>query len=235
MNLDIAQYIQSKQKDVLISYTQNDQNRVFIKMAGTNLLLRNMGIVVTDSQELLQQLNTIKQLFMNNNTTGATPRDLVDVVTANSPAEIKAILTASLEKQQEREDKVQQNDLQKFKAQQEADQEKENRVDGRIDRTNATKVEVAQIMSKKEPSQQPKQPEDKSLEYNKFNSKNAIETERTGIQRQANEIQLEKSTNDKLLKSRELDIKEQAIRAKEKQSAQNVRIAKIKHKNDRKK
>ena len=235
MNLDIAQYTQSKQKDVLISYTQNDQNRVFIKMAGTNLLLRNLGIFVSDSQELLQQLNMLKQLFTQSNTTGATPQDLADVITAYSPSEIKAILKASLETQRAREDQMQQNELAKFKAQQEADQEKENRIDGRVDRTNATKVEVAKIMVTKAPATPEKQPQDKSLEYNKFNSKNAMESERTGIQRQANEIQLEKATNDKLLKSRELDLKEESIRAKEKVAASAVRVAKIKHKNDNKK
>ncbi len=100
MNLEMAQYVQSKAGDVAFMYTASDLTRAFIKMAGIDLLLSEFGVFVLDSQEVLRQLNMLRQLFMENNTVGATPPDLATVIISNSPAEIKAQLKASYEKAQ---------------------------------------------------------------------------------------------------------------------------------------
>lgn len=100
MNLEMAQYVQSQQGDIAFMYTASDLTRAFIKMAGIDLLLSEFGVFVLDSQEVLRQLNMLRQLFMENNTVGATPPDLATVIMSNSPAEIKAQLKASYEKTQ---------------------------------------------------------------------------------------------------------------------------------------
>ncbi|TXH08748.1 MAG: hypothetical protein E6R03_17700 [Hyphomicrobiaceae bacterium] len=97
MNLEIAQYVQSKQGDVSFMYTASDLSRAFIKLAGIDMLLSEFGVFVEDSQEVSRQLNMLRQLFMENNTVGATPPDLATVIMSNSPAEIRAQLKASYE------------------------------------------------------------------------------------------------------------------------------------------
>lgn len=101
MNLEIAQYVQSRKEVVEFMYTMSDLSRAFIKLSGTDLLLSEFGIFVQDSQEVQRQLNMLRQLFMENNTVGATPPDLATVIMSNSPAEIKAQLKASWEKTQQ--------------------------------------------------------------------------------------------------------------------------------------
>jgi hypothetical protein len=97
MNLEISQYVQSKSGDISLMYTASDLSRAFIKIAGIDLLLSEFGVFVEDSQEVQRQLNMLRQMFMENNTVGATPPDLATVIMSNSPAEIKAQLKASYE------------------------------------------------------------------------------------------------------------------------------------------
>lgn len=231
MDLDISQYVQSQEKDITISYTKSDQSRVFIKMAGTDLLLRNMHVYVVNSQILLQQLQQIKQLFLNSNTTGATPLDLIEVITANSPAALKAKMKESMDKQEQKEQGMQQQQQQQFQAQLEHDQETENRTDERNKENNETKIQVAEIAA----DAKPKGPAPvalpqagNGLDYSKFNAKTLADNQKNDNQREGNEIQREKATNDKLLKSRALDIQEKKISAEDKRTRANIRVAKVK-------
>lgn len=240
MDLGIAQYVQSQNKDFTINYTKSDQSRVFIKMLGTDLLLKDLHVYVVNSQQLLQQMQQLKSLFLGNNTTNATPLDLAEVITANSPAAIKAKLKESFEKQQANEEKQFQQKQQEIQATQEVAMEKENRQDNRNHENNQTKIQVAEIAADAKaqapPGPTPGDKTESPLEYNRFNSKVAAESDRTNLQREQNEIQREKNTNDKLLKSRELDIKKEMVAAKNRESNAKVRVAKTnKNKYDRKK
>lgn len=238
MNLDIAQYTQAKNKDFTINYTKSDQSRVFIKMLGTSLLLKDIHVYVVNSQQLLNQLNQLKSLFLNSNTTGATPLDLAEVITANSPAVIKAKLKESLDKQNEQQEKQFEQKQQEIQANQQVAMEKENRQDNRNKENNDTKIQVAEIAANAKAAKPAPVPANDNannqLEYNRFNAKVAAEGDRTNLQRESNEIQREKNTNDKLLKSKELDIKQQLIAAKNRESNAKVRVAKTnKNKYDR--
>lgn len=109
MNLDIAQFVQSREETVSFMYTSSDLSRAFIKINGDDLLLSDFGVFVVNSNEATRQIETLRQLFMESNTTGATPVDLATVITSNSPSEIKAQLEASYERAQQLEQqKVQQ-------------------------------------------------------------------------------------------------------------------------------
>lgn len=142
MNLEMAQYTQSKEKDVSFMYTASDLTRGFIKMNGTELLLSEFGVMVENSQESARQLEMLRQLFLENNTSGATPVDLAVIITSNSPAQIKAQLKASYEKtldmqsqqqQQEMQLQQQQIDMQRQLAQEQRDWDAEQ---AELDRAN---------------------------------------------------------------------------------------------------
>jgi len=119
MGLDIAQYVQSQRENVIVQYTKDDMSRAFMKLNGTDLLLADLGVFVTDSQEDLRQLETLRQLAIENNTTGATMLDLADIVMMNSPLEIKARLEKSVNYQKQMEAQGQQIEQQKMQAAQE--------------------------------------------------------------------------------------------------------------------
>jgi hypothetical protein len=234
MDLDISQFVQVQQKDVTISYTKSDQSRVFLKMLGTDLLLREMHVYVVNSQQLLQQLQQIKNLFLQSNTTGATPLDLVEVITANSPAALKVKLKESMDNMEKKEQAQQQNQQQQFQAQLEHDQETENRTDQRNHENNETKVEVAQIAAgaKTKVPPVPATPgsQNSQLDYSKFNAKTQADQQKNDVQQEANEIKREKNTNDKLIQTKQLDLQRQKITAENRRSRANVRVAKEKKK-----
>ena len=229
MNLDIAQYVQSHKKDFTINYTKSDQSRVFIQMLGTSLLMKDLSVFIVNSQQLMKQLETIKQVFVQNNTSGATPLDIVEVITSNSPSAIKAKLKESADKQEQKEQQQMQAQQQQFQAQQEADMEKENRVDQRGHENNETKIEVAQIMANKPPKSPTTttQAPDNSLETNKFNAKVATDTRKNDLVAEQNEIQREKVTNQKLLEAKRIELQSKKLQAENKRTKAVVKTAKI--------
>lgn len=112
MALEMAQYVESKKDNITMMFIKSDMSRAFIKMAGVDLLLSELGVYVSDSAEMQRQLEMLRQLFMESNTTGATPVDLATVIMSNSPNEIKAQLKASYEALQAREQSQQQSEMQ---------------------------------------------------------------------------------------------------------------------------
>lgn len=234
MNLDIAQYVQSTNKDITIMYTKSDASRQFIKMNGTDILLRNMHVYVVNSQELLRQLEMIKNYFVNNNTLPVTALDIVEVITSNSPSAIKAKLKQAVEKA----DQIQQTQLQQ--QQQQLDQaaqiaqQQEEREDARNTEDNETKKEVAYINTF---ARQPDNTVDEnanarpdSLEYSKFASQQATNQAKVATQRESNDIKRSQNASNASLKARELDLKEKELKVKEKKYKTDLKIA-IKNKN----
>lgn len=145
MNLDIAQFVQSQERDIVISYVNSDLSQSTIKILGTDLLLSDLYIFVSDSQEMLRQLETLRQLGLNNNTSGATIADLAEVVTSNSPQHIKKILKESVEKANEQADKNREAQLQEIEAEKEITALKEQKLDERLDKEIAKDIEIATI------------------------------------------------------------------------------------------
>jgi hypothetical protein len=92
MNLEIAQFVQVNKEEITISYIKSDMSRAFMQIMGTELLLADIGILLVSSQEINRQLETMRQLFIQNNTATANPVDLATVIMSNSPAEIKVQL-----------------------------------------------------------------------------------------------------------------------------------------------
>lgn len=112
--LDVAQYIESTRPEIEILNNRSDQTRAYIKIAGTDLLNRDMQVYVTDSQEEVRQAELIRSLFMNNPNLEAEPEDYAIAVTSNSAAEIKRELKASTRRKQarmQREQEMKQQEL----------------------------------------------------------------------------------------------------------------------------
>lgn len=100
MNLEIAQYVQSKERDVVISYTQSDLGREFMRLSGSDLLLKDLQVYVSNSQETMRILETLRNLAINNNTSNASILDLATIISSNSITEIKQTLKDTLERQE---------------------------------------------------------------------------------------------------------------------------------------
>jgi hypothetical protein len=105
MNLNIAQYVQSTNKDINIMYTKSDMSRAYIKLNSLDILTASLNVRVVNSLEFIRQTESLRQLGLNNNTSGASLLDLAEIITANSPEKIKVQLKESQEKQRELQDR----------------------------------------------------------------------------------------------------------------------------------
>jgi hypothetical protein len=229
MNLDIAQYVQSKEKDVTVSYVKSDMSRAFLKLNGTELLLADLHCYVTNSQEDVRQLETLRQLFMTNNNMGASPADLATVIMSNSPAEIKAQLNAASERQQQQIQQQQEIDQQKIQTQRELAQAKMefDAEQNALDRE--TELQKAYIASF---SRQMDNTTDEDgngiadlLEYERFALEADAQTHAISADKSKEQLEKQKLMTQKEMQVKELTFKQKELEAKERMNRDNNRTA----------
>lgn len=122
MRTDLAQYYYSKKPSLRLQYITSMDEKVNFEMNGTELLARDLNIFISTKVNQRQIMEQIRQLALNNNTSGASIYDLGNLVKAESLAEITHTLKAV-------EEKVQSAQQQQMQSQQEAEktrQEGEN-------------------------------------------------------------------------------------------------------------
>lgn len=211
MDLSIAQYVQGQKEDVAFTYIKSDHSRAFVKILGTDLLLSDLGVFVSNSQEHARQLEMIRQYALNNNTAGMSPVDVADVIMINSPAEIRKQLDISykaLLQQQQQAQQAQQQQLEQATA---IAKEKEDREDIRQDKLlqnnldrEKIKAGVAVINS---PTVEDVQiPDNGEFNREKLNSDSSIKREKLELDRQKL-----KSSNDN--EARKLALQQSKIAA----------------------
>lgn len=231
MSLDIAQYVQANNLDITIMYTKSDASREFIRMTGIELLLRNMHVYIVNSQELMRQLEIIRNLFVNNNTTNASALDLVEIITSNSPAAIKAKLEEVMQKQEQRESQAMEQQQQAINQAGEIAKMKEDRLDTRNTQNNETKKEVAYIQTFNKQSDNLKDTVGSEgpdvVEYGKLAAQTQNNNDKISVQKESNAIKREKINTDRTVKQRELDLKEQQLKQREKETKAKIRVAKV--------
>jgi len=124
MRTDLAQYYHSKKPSVRLQYITSLDEKVNFQMNGTDLLMRDLNMFCTtrtNSRSLMEQL---KQLALNNNTTGASIYDLGNIIKSESIAELTNVLKDAEQKvKQQKEAEMQQQ--QQMQQEQLAAQEKQ--------------------------------------------------------------------------------------------------------------
>lgn len=98
MRTDLAQYYHSKKPSVRLTYITSKDEKVNFQMNGTELLLRDLNIFCTTKTNSRSVMEQLKQLALNNNTTGASIYDLGNVIKSESIAELTNVLKAAEEK-----------------------------------------------------------------------------------------------------------------------------------------
>jgi hypothetical protein len=124
MRTDLAQYYNSKKPSLRLQYTTGADEKVNFQMNGTDLLMRDLNIFCTTKTNSRSVMEQLKQLAINNNTTGASIYDLGNVMKAESIAELTGVLKASEEKVNKQKQEEQQHQ-QQMQQEQLASQEKQ--------------------------------------------------------------------------------------------------------------
>ena len=128
MRTDLAQYYHSTKPSLRLSYMTSADEKVNFEINGTDLLLRDLNIFCTTTANNRAVLEQLKQMALQNNTTGASIYDLGKIVQSDSIAQLNHALKDSEAKIEQRKQQEQQHALQ---MQQEllASQEKQKQMD----------------------------------------------------------------------------------------------------------
>ncbi len=95
MRTDLAQYYNSTNPSVRLSYISSEAAKVNFTINGTDLLLRDFNVFATTKTNHRAILEQLKQMALTNNTTGASIFELGNIVKADSIAEVTDILKDS--------------------------------------------------------------------------------------------------------------------------------------------
>jgi hypothetical protein len=99
MRTDLSQYYQATKPSTRLQYiTSNDERKMF-EIDGTDLLLRDLNIFASTKANHRAILEQLKQIAIQNNTTGASIYDLGNVIKAESIAEVSHVLKTAEQKQ----------------------------------------------------------------------------------------------------------------------------------------
>lgn len=149
MRTDLAQYYHSKKPSVRLQYITTADEKVNFEMNGTDLLTRDLNVFCTTKTNVRSVMEQLKQLAVNNNTTGASIYDLGNMIKAESMAELTSALKYSEEKmmKQKEQDQKHQQQLQQEQA---ASQEKQLQMQLQFkadesEKDRQTDITVAQI------------------------------------------------------------------------------------------
>jgi len=100
MRTDLAQHYQSTKPSARLQYITSMDERKNFEINGTELLLRDLNIFCTTKANHRAMLEQLKQMAIQNNTTGASIYDLGNVLKSESIAEVSHILKEAEKKQQ---------------------------------------------------------------------------------------------------------------------------------------
>ena len=128
MRTDLAQYYNSTNPSVRLSYISTEAEKVNFTINGTDLLLRDFNVFATTKTNHRAILENLKQMALTNNTTGASIYELGNIVKADSIAEVSDILKDSeiRMQNQRQEEMAQQRQMQEqqIQAKSQEDQQK---------------------------------------------------------------------------------------------------------------
>lgn len=100
MRTDLAQYYHSTKPSTRLTYITGADEKVNFEINGTDLLMRDLNIFCSTTANHRSILEQLKQMAIQNNTTGASIYDLGKIMQSESIAEVNTVLKASDQKQQ---------------------------------------------------------------------------------------------------------------------------------------
>jgi len=112
MRTDLAQYYNSTKPSARLTYTTSADEKVNFEINGTDLLMRDLNIFCSTTANHRSIPEQLKQMAMQNNTTGASIYDLGKIVQSDSVAELNNVLKSSEQKQKEQKEQEMQQQQQ---------------------------------------------------------------------------------------------------------------------------
>jgi len=103
LHLSVAQYCQKNYKDYSFIYTKPDGVKSFIELSDPYFPIRNFGLVSINSSKDRKELETIRQLLLQNNTAGGDIQALAEIATSPSMSALIEVGRRMREEQSQKE------------------------------------------------------------------------------------------------------------------------------------
>ena len=226
MRTDLAQYYHSTKPSTRLTYITEADEKVAFQIEGTDLLMRDLNIFCSTTANHRAILEQLKQMAIQNNTTGASIYDLGKIVQSDSIAEINTVLKMSEQKQQQmKEQEMQQQ--QQMQQEQLASQEKQKQMDiqaaaQRDDKMIQKDITVAEIRAAGYGSMV-------DLNENQMSDyRDAMkEIRATEAYQQQTDLQRQKQSDDMVKHSQKMDVEQQKIQIQQDIANKQLEIAKV--------
>ena len=225
MRTDLAQYYHSTTPSTRLTYITSADEKVNFEINGTDLLMRDLNIFTSTTANHRAILDQLKQMAVQNNTTGASIYDLGKIIQSDSIAELNAAMKDSEQKQQQQQQQQQQQEQQMQEQQLQALQQQERmKIDSQAmekEKDRQKDILIAEIKAAGYGSM---------VDLNK-NQQSDYKDEMDNIRKteqyqQQTQMQREKQTNDMTKHNQKISIEEQKIQAQRDIANKQLEIAK---------
>jgi len=224
MRTDLAQYYNATKPSSRLSYTTTADEKVNFQINGTDLLMRDLNIFCSTTANHRAVLEQLKQMAMQNNTTGASIYDLGKIVQSDSIAELNNALKSSEDKQtQQKQQEMQQQQQmqeQQTKSQQEIEKMKIDATAAEKEKDRQRDILVAEIRAAGYGSMA-------DVNKNEMSDyADAMKDIRSSEQYQEQtSLQREKQTNENLRQSQKMDIEKEKLQTQKEIADKQLQIA----------
>ena len=224
MRTDLAQYYNATKPSARLTYTTSADEKVNFQINGTDLLMRDLNIFCSTTANHRAVLEQLKQMAMQNNTTGASIYDLGKIVQSDSIAELNNALKSSEDKQtqlkQQEMQQQQQMQEQQTKSQQEIEKMKIDAQAAEKEKDRQRDILVAEIRAAGYGSMADVNKNEMSDYADQMKEIRSSEQyqEQTSLQR-------EKQVNENMRQSQKMDIEREKLQAQKEIADKQLQIA----------
>jgi hypothetical protein len=224
MRTDLAQYYHSTKPSVRLTYLTTADEKVNFEINGTDLLLRDLNIYCSTTANHRSILEQLKQLAVNNNTTGASIYDLGRIMQSDSVAELNKVLKTSEDKvnqmKQQEQQSAQQMQEQQLQAQATEEQAKRDHQVAEKEKDRRKDILIAEIRAAGYGSM---------MDINKNQQSDYVDAMKDIRQSEQyqDQVQLERQrqSNDMIKNSQKNDIEREKIQAQKEMKDMDLQIA----------
>ena len=224
MRTDLAQYYHSTTPSTRLTYITGNDEKVNFEINGTELLLRDLNIFCTTTANHRAILEQLKQMAMQNNTTGASIYDIGKVVQSDSIAELNTVLKSTEQKQQQQKQaemqQQQQMQEQQLQQQQEIEKMKIDSIAAENEKNRQRDILVAEIRAAGYGAMA-------DIDKNEISDyRDAMkDIKQTEQYQQQTELQRNKQNNDMIKHGQKLSLEEQKLQTQKEIADKQLQIA----------
>jgi hypothetical protein len=226
MRTDLAQHYHSTKPSTRLTYITEADEKVNFQINGTDLLMRDLNIFCSTTANHRAILEQLKQMALQNNTTGASIYDLGKLIQSDSIAEVNTVFKMSEKKiQDQKQQEMQQQ--QEMQTENLKSQEKQKQMDidaaaARDDKMIQKDITVAEIRAAGYGSMA-------DVNQNQMSDfRDAMQEIRATEQYQAQtDIQRQKQSDDMVRHSQKMDIEQKKIQAQQDIANKQLEIARV--------